>query len=296
MTLAPLSGIGYHLLADRGWPGSTRAQVDLLVVGPGGVFIVDTKAWAEVAVEDGRVYRGEADVTDELQSLADLRTTTEEALAEVGLAPGEVRTFVVLAGRGGIDQRVGPIRIVGEKDALRCIAEHGSRLTSSQIDLVLQRALEVFPQVGAPAPVTAVVDEPVLPPPPPPPVPEPVQEPLLDDAEVQAALMEGILASPIEEWMSFLHPDQAKLVRRSFNGPARIRGAAGTGKTVVGLHRAAHLARVRGGKVLVTTFVRTLPDVLQHLVQGMAPDVADQIEFVGVHAFALRLLSLDSPK
>lgn len=290
MMLAPLSGVGYHLLADRGWPGSTRAQVDLVVVGPGGLFIVDTKAWAEVAIEDGRVYRGEAEVTDELQSLADLQDTTEEAMAEVGLAPGEVRTLVVLAGRAGIDQRVGAIRIVGEKDALRCIAEHGTRLTPNQIDLVLQRALEVFPQVGTPAPVTAVVDEPVLPPPPPPPVPEPVQEPLLDGAEVQAALMEGILAQPIEEWMSFLHPDQAKLVRRSFNGPARIRGAAGTGKTVVGLHRAAHLARLRGGRILVTTFVRTLPDVLQHLVQRLAPDVADQIEFVGVHAFALRLL------
>jgi superfamily I DNA/RNA helicase len=99
-----------------------------------------------------------------------------------------------------------------------------------------------------------------------------------------------MLASPIEEWMSFLHPDQAKLARRSFNGPARIRGAAGTGKTVVGLHRAAYLARTRRGKVLVTTFVRTLPDVLQHLLERLAPDVAGRIEFVGVHAFARRLL------
>jgi len=288
--LAPLSAIGYHLLADRRWPGSTRAQVDLIVVGPGGLFIVDTKAWAEVAIHDGRVHRGQADVTEELSNLADLRTTTEEALAEVGLAPGEVRTLVVLAGRRDIDEQVGTNRLVGEQDALRCITEHGSRLTPTQVDTVLQRVLEVFPQVGAPAPVNAVVDEPVLPPPPPPTVPASTQEPLLDYAEVQAALMERLLARPIEEWMSFLHPDQAKLARRSFNGPARIRGAAGTGKTVVGLHRAAHLARVRGGRILVTTFVRTLPDVLAHLVQRLAPDVADRIEFVGVHAFALRLL------
>jgi superfamily I DNA/RNA helicase len=103
-------------------------------------------------------------------------------------------------------------------------------------------------------------------------------------------LLEGILADPVEEWMSFLHPDQARLVRRSFNGPARIRGAAGTGKTVVGLHRAAYLARTRPGKVLVTTFVRTLPDVMRQLVERLAPDVADRIEFTGVHAFARRLL------
>ena len=284
--LAPLSAVGYHLLADRCWPGSTHAQVDLVVVGPGGLFIVDTKAWAEVSIADERVYRGQADVTGELCNLAELRAVTEEALTDVGLAPGEVRAIVALAGRGGIDHRIDTVRIVGEKDALRCIAEHGNRLTPSQVDVVLQKALEVFPQVNAPAPVNAVVDEPVLPPPP----PARVQEALLDEAEVQAALMEGMLASPIEEWMSFLHPDQAKLARRSFNGPARIRGAAGTGKTVVGLHRAAYLARTRRGKVLVTTFVRTLPDVLQHLVQRLAPDVADRIEFVGVHAFALRLL------
>jgi hypothetical protein len=283
--LAPLSAVGYHLLADRRWPGSTHAQVDLVVVGPGGLFIVDTKAWAEVSIADQRVYRGEADVTDELDNLAHLREVTEETLVDVGLAPGEVRAVVVLAGRRGIDHHVGPVRIVGEKDALRSIAEHGNRLTPAQVDVVLQRVLDVFPQVTAPAPVNAVVDEPVLPPP-----PAATQEQLLDDAEVRAALMEGMLASPIEEWMSFLHPDQAKLARRSFNGPARIRGAAGTGKTVVGLHRAAYLARTRRGKVLVTTFVRTLPDVLRNLIQRLAPDVADRIEFLGVHAFALRLL------
>jgi hypothetical protein len=284
--LAPLSAVGYHLLADRRWPGSTHAQVDLVVVGPGGLFIVDTKAWAEVSVADDRIFRGQADVTEELGNLADLRAVTEEALADIGLAPGEVRAIIALAGRRGIDHRIGTVRIVGEKDALRCIAEHGNRLTPAQVDLVLQRVLELFGQVTGPAPVNAAVDEPVLSPSP----PAPVQEALIDADEVQAALMEGMLASPIEEWMSFLHPDQAKLARRTFNGPARIRGAAGTGKTVVGLHRAAYLARTRRGKVLVTTFVRTLPDVLQHLVQRLAPDVADRVEFIGVHAFALRLL------
>ena len=257
-----------------------------MVVGPGGVFVVDTKAWAEVMVVAERIYLGEAEVTDELSSLEQLRAVTEEALAEVGLAPGEIHAVVALAGRHGIDHRIGTVRIVGEKDALGCIAAHGNRLTPSQVDVVLRRVLEVFPQVNAPAPVNVVVDEPVLPASP----AAPVQEALLDDAEVQAALMQGILAQPIEEWMSFLHPDQARLVRRSFNGPSRIRGAAGTGKTVVGLHRAAHLVRIRGGRVLVTTFVRTLPDVLQQSVRRLAPDVADRIEFVGVHAFALRLL------
>jgi superfamily I DNA/RNA helicase len=40
-----------------------------------------------------------------------------------------------------------------------------------------------------------------------------------------------------------LHPDQRELVERNYNGPARVAGSAGTGKTIVALHRAAHLAR-----------------------------------------------------
>ena len=37
----------------------------------------------------------------------------------------------------------------------------------------------------------------------------------------------------MRNWMGFLHPTQARLVKRSFNGPARVRGPAGTGKTVL---------------------------------------------------------------
>ncbi|MCA0295215.1 MAG: UvrD-helicase domain-containing protein [Actinobacteria bacterium] len=285
-TLAPLSGLGYFLLADRCWPGTRRAQVDLVVVGPGGVFIVDTKAWAEVAVDGDRIFRGDADVTDELMSLADLADVTQADLAEVGLAPGEVRPLVVLAGRGGLDARIAGVRIVGERDALRAIASHGSRLTPTQVDVVLARALALFAQVSAPAPVVASVPEPVLPT-----VPrETDQDALLTAEEVNDALVQAVLAQPIEEWMSFLHPQQAKLVRRSFAGPSRVRGPAGTGKTVVGLHRAAHLARIKPGRVLVTTYVRTLPDVLRELLRRLAPEAVDRVDFTGTHAFARRIL------
>ncbi|HWS58866.1 MAG TPA: UvrD-helicase domain-containing protein, partial [Actinotalea sp.] len=266
---------------------SRRAQVDLVVVGPGGLFIVDTKAWKDVSIRDGRIHRGQEDVTDDVLALADLAYTAEADLAEVGLAPGEVRPVVVLAGRQGIDERVGPVRIVGERDVLRHVASYGTRLTPSQVDTVLARALTLFPQVNAPAPVVPAVAEPVVTPPL---AAAPEQDALFSAEEVDAALLAGMLASPIEEWMAFLHPAQATLVRRTFNGPSRIRGAAGTGKTVVGLHRAAYLARTRPGSVLLTTFVRTLPDVLHHLLGRMAPDVVDRVEFAGVHGFARRLL------
>jgi hypothetical protein len=74
---------------------------------------------------------------------------------------------------------------------------------------------------------------------------------------VAADELADLLARPIEDWMVYLDPGQQQLVDRVFHGPARIRGAAGTGKTVVALHRARRLARV-DKRVLVTTYVRNL--------------------------------------
>ncbi|GAA2241107.1 hypothetical protein GCM10010401_12290 [Rarobacter faecitabidus] len=289
--LAPLAAAGYHFLADRQWLGSRRAQVDLVVIGPGGVFIVDTKAWAEVQIVSGnagdRIYRGQADVTDDVMKLADLANDVEGALAEVGLAPGEVHATIALAGRSGISARVRPVEVVGDGDILRHIASCGQRLTDLQVNTVLAAALDFLPPVGAPAPVNAALPEPVIEAPP----AAIEQGELVSEEEIEAALLEGLMAAPIEQWMTFLHPAQAKIVRRSYHGPSRIRGAAGTGKTVVGLHRAAYLARTRpGSKVLVTTYVRTLPKVLGSLLERMAPDVADCVEFSGVHQFARRIL------
>jgi hypothetical protein len=287
--LAPLSALGYHLLPDRAWPGSRSAQVDLIVVGPSGVHIVDTKAWKEVSIHEGRIFRGQADVTEDLASLADLAYNTEGILVEVGLAPTEVHAVAVLAGQKGIKEAVGPVTVVGERDALRHIASPGARLTPAQVDAVLRRVLDHFPVLHATTNIDVTLPEPVLSRP-----VESVAETLADVAasdEVDAALLDSILAAPIEEWMSFLDPAQAKLVRRSFNGPARIRGSAGTGKTVVGLHRAAYLARTGGTRVLFTTFVRTLPQVFGNLLTRLAPDTVDAVDFRGIYGFALDLLA-----
>jgi superfamily I DNA/RNA helicase len=106
-----------------------------------------------------------------------------------------------------------------------------------------------------------------------------------------ASHLQQALTRPIRDWMGFLHPAQARLVRRTFNGPARVRGPAGTGKTVVLLHRAAWLATVRTGPILVTSFVRTLPPQLGSVYRALSPDTADKVEFVAVHALARRLLA-----
>ena len=57
------------------------------------------------------------------------------------------------------------------------------------------------------------------------------------EAELRRVFEEGL-----EGWRVFLHPEQRKLAYRDYNGPAMVRGGAGTGKTVVAMHRAKHLA------------------------------------------------------
>jgi hypothetical protein len=69
------------------------------------------------------------------------------------------------------------------------------------------------------------------------------------------------LDAPWEQWAIFLHPDQRGMVDRTYNGPARALGSAGTGKTVVALHRAARLAGSEG-QVLLTTFSQPLANAL----------------------------------
>ncbi|HUL05003.1 MAG TPA: 3'-5' exonuclease [Candidatus Acidoferrum sp.] len=94
--------------------------------------------------------------------------------------------------------------------------------------------------------------------------------------------LERALDYPWEKWAVFLHPDQRALVERRFAGPARVSGSAGTGKTIVALHRATFLAREHAGaKVLLTTFSTALANALKarlaHLI-GNEPGIAERID------------------
>lgn len=114
-----------------------------------------------------------------------------------------------------------------------------------------------------------------------------------------------IMDRPIEDWMIFLHPDQRNAVRRRYTGPARIRGSAGTGKTVVGLHRAVWLANrnhalrrqqqlqlagtTQGTKpILFTTYIKSLPPVLEALYLRMPGTRAGEVQFEPVDRLARR--------
>jgi len=99
----------------------------------------------------------------------------------------------------------------------------------------------------------------------------------LDNVEA----LERALDFPWEKWTVFLHPAQQHLVERSYNGPARVAGSAGTGKTVVALHRAVFLARqFPNAQIVLATFSLALANALNVKLLRMVgnePSVRDRI-------------------
>ncbi len=96
-----------------------------------------------------------------------------------------------------------------------------------------------------------------------------------------------------EKWIIFLHPSQKKYVNQTFNGPARISGSAGTGKTIVAIHRAYSLSKkYPKNKILLTTFNKTLANTMElKLKRLMGNDLAalDRIEVKHLESIAYDL-------
>ncbi|HEY8884314.1 MAG TPA: UvrD-helicase domain-containing protein, partial [Chloroflexota bacterium] len=114
--------------------------------------------------------------------------------------------------------------------------------------------------------------------------------------------LERALDFPWEKWTVFLHPAQRESVERNYDGPARITGSAGTGKTVVALHRAVFLAQANPDtRILLATFSETLANALRTQLRrlvGNEPRIAERVEVYALNAIAARLyeLNLSKPK
>lgn len=107
--------------------------------------------------------------------------------------------------------------------------------------------------------------------------------------------LEAMLDAPLEKWRIFLHPSQRQLVERVWNGPVRVLGGAGTGKTVVAMHRAAWLARqVYSGerdRLLLTTFTANLAeDISQNLDKLLDGADRKRVEVLHIDAWVARFL------
>ncbi|MEX1303692.1 MAG: 3'-5' exonuclease [Rhodovibrionaceae bacterium] len=105
--------------------------------------------------------------------------------------------------------------------------------------------------------------------------------------------LERALDYPWERWTVFLHPAQRSFVERDYNGPARVAGSAGTGKTVVALHRAVRMARKHpDASVLLTTFSPTLANALKiklHRLVGNEAQVHERITVRAIDTLGLEL-------
>ena len=108
--------------------------------------------------------------------------------------------------------------------------------------------------------------------------------------------LELALAYPWEKWTIFLHPAQRELVERDYSGPARVSGSAGTGKTVVALHRAVHLARSNPeARVLLATFSDTLARALHTKLRrliGNEPRLGERLEVQAMDEVRERLYEI----
>jgi hypothetical protein len=115
---------------------------------------------------------------------------------------------------------------------------------------------------------------------------------IFDQAELEQAL-----AYPWEKWGVFLHPSQRTLVERSFSGPARVAGSAGTGKTIVALHRAVRLARDNpNARVFLASFSQPLADAMAKKLLVLAPEtggVVPRITTASFHGIAEEMYQLE---
>ncbi|MCA3150231.1 MAG: UvrD-helicase domain-containing protein [Rhodocyclaceae bacterium] len=149
-------------------------------------------------------------------------------------------------------------------------------------EALLRLAVGEKPVVAEPAPAEAIAD--------------PFAHPdaqrrfrmLQDGDELRRAL-----DFPWDRWAVFLHPAQRALVERRFAGPARVTGSAGTGKTIVALHRAVHLARRHPkARVLLTTFSKPLAKALAARLTslvGNEPAIAARVDVQAITGVAYEL-------
>jgi hypothetical protein len=175
------------------------------------------------------------------------------------------------------------VRQIADEDALLKLVDH---LPKEAAEALLDLATGVRPK--SPLPIAAVAD--------------PFNHP---DAQRRFRVMSNLeeleraLEFPWEKWTIFLHPAQRQLIERDFAGPARVAGSAGTGKTIVALHRAVHLARANpDARVLLTTFSPILANALDTKMRALIhnePRLGERIEVHALDDIARRLYNLHFP-
>jgi hypothetical protein len=283
-------GLGFHKLdkaKDKNfWSVRVNADIRLIVHKTQGSLLLcyvdhHDKAydWAERRKLETHPKTGAA-------QLVAIRETVKQVVVPVYVqtempAPPKPRLFAdksdeELLGYGVPAEWLNDVRQATE-DSLLLLAD---RLPGEAAEALLEVATGGKPRMVQPAtPVTNPFDHP--------------------DAQRRFRVMTNVeelqraLDFPWEKWAVFLHPEQRQWVERDYTGPARVSGSAGTGKTIVALHRAVHLARTHcEARVLLTTFSDTLANALHTKLKrlvGSEPRLAERIDVYSLNALGLRL-------
>jgi len=288
------SGLSFHRLDKprdkRFWSVRASRDIRLIVHRTEGSLLLcyvghhdDAYQWAERRKLETHPTTGAA-------QLVELRERVEEVVQyryveEDRPAPPKPRLFVRISEEQllGYGVPVEWLEAVSQatEDTLLELADH---LPSEAAEALLNLAVGVTPPVPQPVSVGA----------------DPFQHPdalrrfrTVGDVEELARALEY----PWEKWTVFLHPAQREAMERAYAGPARVSGSAGTGKTIVALHRAVFLARQHpDARVLLTTFSEPLANALRlklRVLIANEPRLGERIEVHALDVIARRLYELN---
>lgn len=239
----------------------------------------DAYNWAARRKLETHPKTGAAQIVEVRETIREI--TIPVYVPETQPAPSQAQLFTdvsddELLGFGVPEEWLADVKNANE-DSVLDVANH---LPSEAAEAVLQLATGERPEVKEP--VAAGVD--------------PFEHP---DAQRRFRVMKDVgeleqaLEYPWDKWTVFLHPDQREMVEQDYSGPARVSGSAGTGKTVVALHRAVHLARSNpDARVLLTTFseplANSLRNMLRRLISG-SPQIGERLEVHSMELVGIRL-------
>lgn len=160
---------------------------------------------------------------------------------------------------------------------VRAATEDSFFVLAEHLPVEASEALLEFAATGRlPAPVTAPAADPFA-------HPDALRRirPIADQEELKQAL-----AFPWEKWGVFLHPSQRELTDRTFTGPARVAGSAGTGKTIVAIHRAVRLARGNpDARILLASFSQPLAGAMAKKLLVLAPETGGVVPRITTASF-----------
>lgn len=235
--------------------------------------------WAERRKLEVHPKTGAAQLVEVRETVEEIRVPAyvpgeEQAPAKSALFAGVAEE--VLLGYGVPVEWLDDVRNADE-DGLLMLADH---LPTEAAEALLELATGVEPQV--PAIAAGRID--------------PFEHPdaqrrfrIMTDSDELARALEY----PWDKWTVFLHPAQRRIVEKDYNGPVRVSGTAGTGKTIVALHRAVHLARNHpDARVLLTTFSEMLANALRTKLRrltGNEPRLVERLEVHAIDAVGKRL-------